>query len=75
MHAIRQAKGLATKNPTILYFEALVLVRLGNPLEALNSLELAAEYGYPRRIIEADPEFESLKKNSRFRMLTGQHHE
>ena len=75
VHAIRQAKGLATKNPTILYFEALVLVRLGNPLEALNSLELAAEYGYPRRIIEADPEFESLKKNSRFRMLTGQHHE
>ena len=72
LDAIQKAKSLTSKNPTILYFEALVLVRLGKPLEALNSLELAAEYGYPRRIIEADPEFQSLRINSRFGALVGQ---
>ncbi len=75
LDAIQKAKGLTTKNPTILYFEALVMVRLGKPVDAINSLELAAEYGYPRRIIEADPEFQSLKINSRFGVLIGQRRE
>jgi len=75
VYAIEQAKALATRNPTIMYFEALVLVRLGRPAEALDSLELAAEYGYPRRIIEADPEFQSLTTNKRFGVLIGQRRE
>ena len=68
--AVGRAAELAPGSPSPRYFEAIVHNLIGNSDKSLEKLEKAVELGYPLRLIAADPQFENLNTNARFRVIT-----
>jgi hypothetical protein len=58
------------RNPEVLYFQALALLRVGKDDEALNVLQETVELEeYYRQFIALDPDLQSLKGNTLFMRL------
>ncbi|MGI9271213.1 MAG: tetratricopeptide repeat protein [Woeseiaceae bacterium] len=69
---ISRALQLEYDNPEIHYFRAIVDVALGDIDDGLDALEKAVDKGYSTRLIEFDPQFESIREKERFQVLTAQ---
>ncbi len=63
---IDRAKKLAPDDPYAHYFDAMVHLRAGDRDAALAALEIAAEKGYPRRMLAAEPHLAELRNDTRF---------
>ena len=68
--AIDRALELEKENPEIQYLHAIVSAVLGDEDATLAALEKAVSYGYSKRLIMFDPQFELVKGNERFRLLS-----
>jgi TolB-like protein/tetratricopeptide (TPR) repeat protein len=60
-----------SSDPYVHYINALILARRGDTSGAIDNLDIAAERGYPRALIAAEPHLRSLKGEPRFRDLVG----
>lgn len=58
-------------DPDVSFILALTLLELGDHQGALDELERAVDMGFPIVLIQADPDFESLRESPRFAVLTG----
>lgn len=67
--AIDRATQLAPDDPYINYYRALVEVSLGRPDAALDEIAIAVAGGYPKKLVRADPEFQALREQARFRAI------
>ena len=67
--AIATALDIEPNNPEVNYLQAIVAVRLGNTERSLAALEAAVDQGFSLRLIMADPQFESLRDEARFKGL------
>lgn len=63
---INKALELAPDDPYTHYINALVYLRSGNRNAALDALEKAAEIGYSRQMLAAEPHLAPLKADPRF---------
>ena len=68
---IDKARLQAPDDPYAHYIDGLVHLRSGNSDAALGALELAAEKGYSRRMMAAEPHLVPLRQYTRFKELTG----
>lgn len=66
---IRRARLLDPSNAELILYEGTVQVMARERLEALESLKLALEKGYPPELLTVDPEFTSLRSNPEFEKL------
>lgn len=66
---IKRARGIDKDNVNYIYEEAEINATAGKTAEALASLRLAFEKGYPAQIAADDPEFQNLRSNSQFNAL------
>jgi tetratricopeptide (TPR) repeat protein len=66
---IEQAQSLAPDDPYVHYIRALMLMRSGNREETLAVLQIAADKGYPRQMIAADPYLGPLRDSPEFRRI------
>ena len=68
--AIERSLAIAPENPSAHYFAAILEMNSGNDEKALSALEKAVRFGYSYKLLEADPEFSSLKdRSAEFRAL------
>lgn len=63
---IDRALELAPDDPYTHYYDALVHLRAGNEKAALRALEIAADKGYSRPMLAAEPHLEPLRKHDEF---------
>ena len=63
---IDRALSLAPGDPYVHYIDGLMRVRSGQADEALDALETAAEQGYSRQMLAADPQLAALRAQPRF---------
>ena len=68
-NTIARALELAPENPRVHYFAAIMNIRINELDSALTELEKATELGYSRRLISVDPQFSTLRQQSRFKEL------
>jgi tetratricopeptide (TPR) repeat protein len=61
-----KSRDLAPDDPYTHYYDALVFLRAGNQDAALTALEIAADKGYSRQILAAEPHLASLRNDPRF---------
>ena len=61
-----RARGLAPDDPYTHYIDALVFLRTGDKDAALAALESAADKGYSRQLLAAEPHLADLRKDTRF---------
>jgi adenylate cyclase len=67
--AIDRATQLAPGDPYINYYRALIEVSLGRNDRALDEIATAVAGGYPKKLVQADPEFRALRDRERFRAI------
>jgi tetratricopeptide (TPR) repeat protein/TolB-like protein/DNA-binding winged helix-turn-helix (wHTH) protein len=60
---------IAPSDPRVHYLRALILARQGEAPAAIDSLETAAEMGWPLAMIAAEPHLRSLRDEQRFQEL------
>jgi Flp pilus assembly protein TadD len=63
---INRARELAPDDPYTHYYDAMVFLRAGDKAAALAALEIAADKGYSRRMLAAEPHLAQLRNNPRF---------
>ena len=63
---MHKALALAPDDPYTYYYNALVFLRAGDENAALGSLAIAANKGYSRQMMAADPLLMELRLNPRF---------
>ena len=63
---IDRARDLAPDDPYTHYIDALVFLRAGDKDAALAALEIAADKGYSRQILAAEPHLKGLRNETRF---------
>ena len=63
---IDKARILAPDNPYSHYYDALVYLKAGNEDAALAALQIAADKGYSREMLAAEPHLASIKMDPRF---------
>lgn len=63
---IDKARGLAPDDPYTHYIDALVFLRAGDKDAALAALEIAADKGYSRKLLAAEPHLTHLRGDTRF---------
>lgn len=68
---LSRASPMASGDPYFHYTNALVLAHRGELETALDELEVAAEMGYPRALIAAEPHLRTLENEPRFGALIG----
>jgi Flp pilus assembly protein TadD len=61
-----KARGLAPDDPYIHYINALVFLRAGDKDAALAALEVAADKGYSRKLLAAEPYLAHFRGDTRF---------
>jgi len=64
--ALAEVLELTPEDPYLYYDAAVAYTRLRMSDDALNALAVAVEGGYPRHLVAADPQFESLRGMERF---------
>jgi tetratricopeptide (TPR) repeat protein len=67
--ALDEAMGLTLEDPYLYYDAAVAYTRLREPEKAIDALAVAVKGGYPRRLVAADPQFESLRALKRFSQI------
>jgi len=68
---IGKALALAPKDVNVMSMAAEVYAVVGDRQKALDCLKAAVHGGYPRFEIEANPEFNELRNDSRYREIMG----
>jgi serine/threonine protein kinase/tetratricopeptide (TPR) repeat protein len=68
----QQARSINSDDVQLMYSEALVRTMIGKPEEALKSLRLALEKGYPAQEAWNDPELQKLQALPQFSQLVNQ---
>ena len=68
--AINSALELESDDPEIQYLHAIVSMALGDEEATLAALENAVSKGYSKRLIMFDPQFELVKGDERFQLLS-----
>ena len=63
---MKKALALAPDDPYTHYYDALVYLRADDPNAALAALDIAADKGYPRRLLAAEPLLAPLRDDPRF---------
>lgn len=63
---IDKARELAPDDPYTYYYDALILLRAGNENAAVEALQVAAEKGYSKAMLAAEPHLETLRGDPRF---------
>jgi len=66
---IDRARNLAPDDPYAYYYDAMVYLRAGDKDAALAALEMAAQKGYSRQMLAAEPHLEDLRKDARFKTI------
>jgi Flp pilus assembly protein TadD len=66
---IRRARGVDSKDVTLMYNSAVVNALGGRPADALKDLRDAVQNGYPVGQIKDDPDFQSLASSPEFASL------
>ena len=66
---IDKARELAPDDPYTYYYDALILLRAGNENAAIEALQVAAEKGYSKVMLAAEPHLETLRGDPRFAAL------
>jgi len=61
-----KARGLASDDPYTHYIDALVFLRTGDKDAALAALEIAADKGYSRKLLAAEPHLAGIRNDTRF---------
>ncbi len=61
-----KARSKAPDDPYTYYYDGMVFLRAGNVEAALDALETAAEKGYSRRMMGAEPHLKELRNDARF---------
>ncbi|MGI9232372.1 MAG: tetratricopeptide repeat protein, partial [Woeseiaceae bacterium] len=61
-----KARSMAPDDPYTHYYDGMVFLRAGDTDAALDALEIAAEKGYSRRMMAAEPHLKELKNDVRF---------
>ncbi len=69
---VRRARTIDSKNPDILYQQAVVYARNDQPKGALEALAQALKQGYSAKEAADDPDLKSLANDPEFRKLTQQ---
>ncbi|HSG65946.1 MAG TPA: tetratricopeptide repeat protein, partial [Gammaproteobacteria bacterium] len=69
---IAAARSAAAEDPYVHYIEALVLVKRGELTAALDRLATAAQLGYPRALMAAEPHLGPLRSAEPFKELVGE---
>lgn len=64
--SIDRARGLAPDDPYAYYYDAMVHLRAGDRDAALAALKIAADKGYSRQMLAAEPHLEELRNDARF---------
>jgi Flp pilus assembly protein TadD len=67
---IGTALEIVNDNPEVHYLHGIVSVASGDEESALAALERAVGNGYSRRLISLDPQFESIRQEERFQLLS-----
>jgi tetratricopeptide (TPR) repeat protein len=67
---LTETLSLTLDDPYLYYDAAVAYARLRMPDGALDALAVAVTGGYPRHLVAADPQFESLRAISRFTEIT-----
>ncbi|MBW2213794.1 MAG: hypothetical protein JRF48_05015 [Deltaproteobacteria bacterium] len=65
---------LAPNDPYGLYYDALIDVQAGEHENALHSLRLALDNGYPANMLAVEPYLEDLRGNQMFQALIAENH-
>jgi len=65
---------LAPNDPYGLYYDALIDVQAGEHENALHSLRLALDNGYPANMLAVEPYLEDLRGNRKFQALIAENH-
>jgi Flp pilus assembly protein TadD len=68
----QQARSINADDVQLMYSEALVRTMIGKPEEALKSLRLALEKGYPAQEAWNDPELQKLQALPQFSQLVNE---
>jgi Flp pilus assembly protein TadD len=63
---MNKARDLAPDDPYTHYYDAIVFLRAGDKSAALGALAVAAEKGYPRRLLAAEPHLQAIRDEPRF---------
>lgn len=66
---MNRARELAPDDPYTHYYDALVFLRAGDQDNALAALEIAADKGYSRQLLAAEPHLKPLRDDPRFRLI------
>ncbi len=69
---IDRALSVAPNDPYVRYYDGLLKNFLGQPIAAIDALQLAVEMGYPSKMLAADPLLSDLKDQSRFKAIVGE---
>lgn len=64
--SIDRARGLAPDDPYAHYYDGMVFLRAGDKEAAIAALQIAADKGYSRKMLAAEPHLEALRKDARF---------
>ncbi len=67
--AMERSLSLAPENPSAHYFAAILEMNSGNDEVAMAELEKATSLGYSYKLLQADPEFETLQAHAEFTAL------
>jgi Flp pilus assembly protein TadD/TolB-like protein/DNA-binding winged helix-turn-helix (wHTH) protein len=63
---IDRARGMAPDDPYMYYYDGMIFLRAGDKEAALDALEIAADKGYSRLMLNTEPHLEELRNNARF---------
>ena len=63
---IDKARGLSPDDPYTHYYDGMVYLRAGDKEAAIAALEIAADRGYSRRMMAAEPHLAELRNDTRF---------
>lgn len=66
---ITRAMEIAPEDPYAHYLNGLILTRQGNINDAISSLRLAAEKGYPQKLMAAEPHLATLRDHQDFNAI------
>ncbi|MGB5576110.1 MAG: tetratricopeptide repeat protein [Woeseiaceae bacterium] len=61
-----RARGMAPDDPYTYYYDGMIFLRAGDKESALDALEIAAEKGYSRLMLNTEPHLATLRNDPRF---------
>jgi TolB-like protein/DNA-binding winged helix-turn-helix (wHTH) protein/Flp pilus assembly protein TadD len=70
-NAIEKAVSLGSEQFYVHYFTGLSWLDLGHPDTAMESFRRAVGYGYPKKLLAADPHLDRIRNTSEFQVIIG----